>query len=327
MSFSLLGTGSPLLDIQIPVTDEFLARHVPGGKGGMEPVSTEDIDRIIASSPAEPAIFPGGAAGNTIFALSSFQVKCALRGKLGKDKFKDKYFAFAAERNVCTDQLIISDEGKTGCCLALVTDDAERTMRSALGVSLELTESDIENSAFEDYDAVLLEGFMAYSGKLETMVNNAKKHGRFVIFDLASFEIAKKFKELFLTLAPSIDMVVANESEAYAFTGKDNPEEALRELKKFFRSAVVKCGAQGVWFSNSNEEFFVPSHPAKQVVDTTAAGDLWLAGYITGKDRGASEQLAVKCGTLFASKIIAHPGSILTPEDIEELKLSLKEIL
>ena len=97
MSFSLLGTGSPLLDIQLWTTDEFLSKHVPGSKGGMEPISVEDIDRIIAASSAAPSIFPGGAAGNTVFALSSFQVKCALRGKLGDDKYKEKYFELPPE--------------------------------------------------------------------------------------------------------------------------------------------------------------------------------------------------------------------------------------
>ena len=325
MSFSLLGTGSPLLDIQLWTTDEFLSKHVPGSKGGMEPISVEDIDRIIAASSAAPSIFPGGAAGNTVFALSSFQVKCALRGKLGDDKYKEKYFEFCRENQVSTDQLIISGTGSTGCCLALVTDDAERTMRSALGVSLELNSEDIESAAFSDYDAVLIEGFMAYSGILDLMAKCADKHGKFVILDLASFEIAEKFRDLFLSLSPYVDMVVANEAEARAFTGKCVPQESLAELRKHFSTAVVKCGEKGVWFSGNNEEFFVPAYPAEKVVDTTAAGDLWLAGYIYGRDRGVSEQLSVKYGTMFSAKIISHAGSILNQQDIEELKISLED--
>ena len=36
MSFSLLGIGSPLLDILIKADEAFLEKHVPGRKGGME---------------------------------------------------------------------------------------------------------------------------------------------------------------------------------------------------------------------------------------------------------------------------------------------------
>ncbi len=324
MSFSLLGTGSPLLDIQLQVTDEFLREHVPGNKGGMEPVTTEVIDKIVSKSPFRPLFFPGGAAGNTVFALSRFGVKCALRGKLGCDAYKEKYFEFARRHNVDTSQLVISGEGRSGCCLALVTPDAERTMRSALGVSLELNESDIVNAAYSGYDAVLVEGFMAYSGMLELMVKSAKKHNCFVIFDLASFEIAEKFRELFITLMPYIDMVVANSSEAAAFTGKSDPHESLAELKKFVSTAVVKCGADGVLFANDKEEFSIPAYPPERLVDTTAAGDLWLAGYIYGRNCGVSERVAVEYGTMFSAKIIAHSGSVLTDEDIEELKVLLR---
>ena len=327
MAFSLLGTGSPLLDIQIRATDEFLAKHVPGSKGGMEPISVADIDRIIAASFVEPGIFPGGAAGNTVFALSRFGVKCALRGKLGKDKYQEKYFEFCRQNQVNTKELIISDTNSTGCCLALVTDDAERTMRSALGVSLDLSDEDISSASYSEYDAVLVEGFMAYSGKLDVMVRCAKEHGRFVILDLASFEIAEKFRDLFIQLSSMVDMVVANEAEAQAFTGKNNPEDSLAELKKYFSAAVVKCGAKGVWFSGKDEEFFTPAFPVENVVDTTAAGDLWLAGYICGRDRGKSERTAVKYGTVFSAKIISHAGSILTEKDVEELTFLLEDMI
>ena len=319
MSFSLLGIGSPLLDIQQLVSDDFIAINVSGNKGGMEPVSAEEIDNIVSKSGSVPQIFPGGAAGNTIFALSRFGVKCALRGKLGNDKYKEKYFSFAAQNGVDTSQLIISDTGSTGCCLALVTADAERTMRSALGVSLELTCSEISSSAFDDFDAVLVEGFMAYSGQLENMVNFAAEHNKFIIFDLASFEIARKFKPLFSSFSDKISMLVANEQEAMAFTGKECAKEAFDELSSRFPVVAFKRGAEGVWFSRNGEKVSVPAFPAEKVIDTTAAGDLWLAGFIYAKDAGADDRQAVIIGTMFSAKIISHPGSMLTEQDEQEL--------
>ena len=324
MSFSLLGIGSPLLDIQQLVSDDFITNHVSGKKGGMEPLSADEIENIIAKFQTAPQIYPGGAAGNTIFALSNFGVRCALRGKLGSDNFKEEYFSFAGKHNVDTSQLIVSDTGSTGCCLALVTSDAERTMRSALGVSLELTAKEIEDSAFDNYDAVLVEGFMAYSGKLEHMVNCASAHGRFIILDLASFEISVKFKPLFNSFISKISMLVANGSEAMAFTGKNTAIEAFEELRGLFPVVAVKCGADGVLFSRGKEKFSVPAYPAEKVVDTTAAGDLWLAGFICGKNYGQDDFKAVETGTMFSSKIISHPGSVLTGQDVSELKELLR---
>ena len=319
MSFSLLGIGSPLLDIQLKVDDAVLIRHVPGSKGGMEPVTKEEIREMISKAPGSPVFSPGGAAGNTVFALSAFGVEAALFGKLGIDSFAEKYLSFADNCGVDTSQIIRQENGDTGCCLAMITDDAERTMRSSLGVSLDLSCREIENAAFDDYDAVLVEGFMVFSGKLEKMISEAHSRGCFVILDLASFEIASGYRELFLSVSDKVSMVVANEAEAAAFTGKDEPEQSLKELRKIFPAAVVKCGSNGVWFSDKEECFFTPAVPAC-AVDTTAAGDIWLAGFIYARNCGANNAVAVRCGTLFASKIIAHTGSVLNSDDIKSLK-------
>ena len=81
-----------------------------------------------------------------------------------------------------------------------------------------------------------------------------------------------------------------------------------------------------MYFSGYGEEFFVPSSPVDEVVDTTAAGDLWLAGFICGRDRGMPLRKSVECGTLFASKIIRHQGSVLSDDDVAELKISISEM-
>jgi sugar/nucleoside kinase (ribokinase family) len=323
MSFSLLGIGSQLLDILITADEAFLEKHVPGKKGGMEPLESREIERIVDSSGSTPGIYPGGAAGNTVLALSMLGVKTALRGKIARDEMGRRYLEFASRYGADTSNIIISPQGSTGCCLAVVTSDAERTMRSALGVSLELTDREISESDFSSYDAVLVEGFMAYSGVLECMVKSAKNAGKCVIFDLASFEIASKFKPLFLELMPYVDILVANRSEAAAFTGTDDPVKSLAELREIVPCAAVKDGAEGVWFSGYGEEFFVPSIPVADVVDTTAAGDLWLAGFVYGRDKGMTLRKSVWCGTLFASKIIRHQGAVLSSEDVAELKKEL----
>ena len=170
----------------------------------MEPVSKEEIREIISKAPGSPLFSPGGAAGNTVFALNFFGVKCALFGKLGSDSFAAKYLDYAGNCGVDTSQIIRQQNGDTGCCLAMITEDAERTMRSSLGVSLDLSDADIENAAFANYDAVLVEGFMVYSGKLSKIVSEAKKNGCSVILDLASFEIASKYRELFLSISDKL---------------------------------------------------------------------------------------------------------------------------
>ena len=67
--FRLLGVGSPLLDILVPVDDAFL-ETVPGEKGGMVMVEPEFQEEVLRRLPSEPRLVPGGSTGNTIFGLA-----------------------------------------------------------------------------------------------------------------------------------------------------------------------------------------------------------------------------------------------------------------
>jgi hypothetical protein len=68
MSSSILGVGSPLLDVLARVDDTFLSEHIPGSKGGMEMVDSAFQQKVLASLEGNLSKAPGGSAGNTIFA-------------------------------------------------------------------------------------------------------------------------------------------------------------------------------------------------------------------------------------------------------------------
>ena len=322
MSFKFLGVGSPLLDILLPVDEAFLAAHVPGSKGGMEPLSSDGIDLIINSGNTKPLILPGGAAGNTVFALSQMGVDARLFGKIATDERAGIYRRFCRECQVGTDCLCVSDSGSTGCCLVLITPDAERTMRSDLGVSLELTLPELAKADFSRYDAVLTEGFMAYSRIFPELLHRIKASGSYLALDLSSFEVVKQFYcQLDDLVFKYVDLLIANQDEAEAFTGCREPEEIFAELqKRGIRDAVIKCGKNGAYLQVSGERCHVPALPVSPVVDTTAAGDLWCAGYFYGRSDNRSLEECGRLGSAFASEVIRQTGSLLPAGAIEKLK-------
>lgn len=74
-----------------------------------------------------------------------------------------------------------------------------------------------------------------------------------------------------------------NQTEAMAFTGKDNPWSALYALADAVPVAVVTLGAQGAMAvdSETGEEEWVPSLPVT-AYDPTGAGDCFGAAFIVG---------------------------------------------
>jgi sugar/nucleoside kinase (ribokinase family) len=53
----------------------------------------------------------------------------------------------------------------------------------------------------------------------------------------------------------------------------------------------------------------VSAFPVDKVVDTTGAGDLFAAGFLTGLARGADDRTCGRLGALAAAEVIQHLGA------------------
>ena len=97
----VLGVGSPLLDILAPVEESFLAANIDGEKGGMMLTASENIDRVVEMLDHKVDIVPGGAAGNTVFALAELGMPVAMLGKTGCDRYGEIYCGGLQKAGTC----------------------------------------------------------------------------------------------------------------------------------------------------------------------------------------------------------------------------------
>ena len=85
-----------------------------------------------------------------------------------------------------------------------------------------------------------------------------------------------------------------------------------RYMAEGARRVVVKSGAADVVFAdNTGEISALPIPPVDQVVDTTAAGDSFNAGYLAAELNGASIQDAVAAGARLAARVIGARGALV----------------
>ena len=59
---------------------------------------------------------------------------------------------------------------------------------------------------------------------------------------------------------------------------------------------------------------------AKQVIDTTAAGNSFSAGYLAARLQGADVTDAARAGHRLAAAVIQYPGAIIPPSHMPSLK-------
>jgi 2-dehydro-3-deoxygluconokinase len=74
---------------------------------------------------------------------------------------------------------------------------------------------------------------------------------------------------------------------------------------------VVKRGAAGCFLSSAAFTGEVPPTLVAEVVDSTAAGDSFNAGYLAARLFGAEPEAAAQLGGALAARVIAHPGAII----------------
>jgi len=90
---------------------------------------------------------------------------------------------------------------------------------------------------------------------------------------------------------------------------------------------VIKRGAEPTLVGCRGVDWdAVPTEKVARVVDTTAAGDSFAAGYLSQRLGGASPRVAAQFGNHLAARVIAHHGAIIARQDMVDLLLNRKLI-
>jgi len=102
----------------------------------------------------------------------------------------------------------------------------------------------------------------------------------------------------------------------------DTPQDALIHAQSLaIPEVVIKQGAQDTLVrpENTSEWLSIPTLPVKQVIDTTAAGDAFAAGYLSRRLCGANAEISAAFGNALASRVIQHRGALIPPDAFKDL--------
>lgn len=120
---------------------------------------------------------------------------------------------------------------------------------------------------------------------------------------------------------PDIDVYTPNDREAMKLAGTGDLEEAVRFLARYTPHPVVTLGKGGCAYWEDGAIHYAPAVEEFRAVDTTGAGDNFLAGVIYGLLHDEPLGRCVRLGNIFAGKsttAVGCFGAAVTPALIRE---------
>ena len=290
----IVGLGSALVDMLINESDEFV-RRIGVKKGGMTLVAMPDLEKILNQASTKPIVVPGGSACNTAVGIGRLGGQARFVGKRGDDDTGQFFENALAERGV--EPVLMTSSLPTGRVLSIITPDAQRTMITYLGASADTQPEEITQECFADSAVVHVEGYLLFNpGLMRASLKAAKNAGALISLDLASFTVVEQSKAILEEMIEAyVDILIANEDEALAYTGVNDEARALARLARHVNMAVLKVGARGSFIQHENRVCRIPAMGTGTAIDTTGAGDLWASGFLFGLVKGYTHE---KCGRL-----------------------------
>ncbi|MHC4190058.1 MAG: adenosine kinase [Planctomycetota bacterium] len=328
MELDVYALGNALVDIRVQVQDSLLTEL--GLEKGNRYLTERDrqeeiLQMLLASNSLDSArkagklqIAAGGSAANTMHGISQLGGRAGFCGKVAYDSLGALY----AEHMVFNEK---PEQGMTGTCVVLISEDAQRTMLTCLGVSGEIGYEDVDEELLKHSSYIYLEGYLFESERtVQTLLQAvavARKNGVRIALTASDVFCIDRHRDLFLQIIQDdVDLLFANAREARALSRTDNNEAALRVLSDWCENVAVTDGEHGSMVSFNSEVTKITPHIVS-AVDTTGAGDAYAAGLLYGITSGRTVMESGTIASFFSAKVVSQIGPRYSGDIQPELKL------
>ncbi len=311
--FDILGLGNAIVDVIAPSDDDFLVAHGLH-KGAMKLIDEATAEKLYAAM-GQTTVVSGGSAANTIIGAAHLGCRTAFIGKVKADPLGDIFAHDIRSARVAFNSTPAKDGAASARCLVLVTPDGQRTMNTFLGACQNLTPEDVDPELVGQAQIIYLEGYLwdppeAKQAFLKAS-EIARAAGRRVALSLSDAFCVDRYRDEFLRLIRDgkIDILFANERELHALYQTADFDTALGLLRDENILAIVTRSERGSLVVTREETHAVNAFPVETVIDTTGAGDLFAAGFLTGLVKDKDLPDCARLGALAAAEIIQHYGA------------------
>ncbi len=314
-SLGVVAVGNALVDILAEATESFIKEQ--HNKHGMEKGAMILIEEsravdlyTIMSGAIETS---GGSAANTMAGFASFGGNGGFIGKVADDALGKTFQQDLRSQGIQFNTQPLITGAQTGRCMILVTPDAQRTMNTFLGASVELCSDDVDQALIASAQITYLEGYLFDKEQAKhafiQAANYAHEAGHKVALTLSDPFCVDRHRSDFLRLIENhIDILFANEEEIKSLFMQEVFDDAKSAISKHVEIAALTRSEKGIVIVADNKTINIPAEPVANVIDTTGAGDQFAAGFLYGFTENMSFEKCGQLGAIAAAEVIKHIG-------------------
>lgn len=266
-------------------------------------------------------IASGGDALNASINLAKLGIHVGLVGKVGNDALGKYLIGEADCFGVNTGAVLKAEDCATSTSIVLLEESGERHFAYYGKANDSLVEQDIPVNLLESAGIVHIGSAMALesldgSGAAK-LFQRTKSLGKTTSMDVTWDSSGRWLKKIEETLHYT-DIFMPSYNEAQLITGLKQPEQMRGFFQKYgLGILVVKLGAEGCYVTDFNNEYYIKTFKSVKAVDTTGAGDAFVAGFLTGIIKGWDLYECGVLGNATASNCVMEFGATTGTKSLE----------
>lgn len=291
----ILIIGAAILDILVRPADEQVFRTGS--------YAAEDIRMSV-----------GGDALNEATILARMGKTVSLETVLGTDRAGDYLAGHIRDCGIQMPEACVQQNLTTGINVVLVDQGGARHFLTNPHSSLRsLCLSDIRMPFPERAKLICFASIFVFprirAAELRRIFSQAKAQGKLVCADMTKCKNGETLEEMADAFS-YLDYLLPNEEEAMLLTRTDTVEEAADALYSVgVKTVVIKCGARGAYVKTGAEAYRVPAQPDVHAIDTTGAGDSFVAGFLFALSEGKNLRDCVTFANCCGARAVQAMGA------------------
>ena len=271
----------------------------------------------------------GGKGGNAAIALKKLNCDVCFFSCLGNDYDAELIKENLSRYGIDTSNIKISENCKTGAAYIFLEKNGNNRIIVNPGANMDINGADIRNvfkREMADCTHILIQLEISIEAVKE-IISVCNELNIKLVID------AGPIRNISINDLTGAYIVSSNKSELEALVKRklhtlEEIKSAGKELlNNGIKNVLVKMGENGSLFLNSETEIYQKVYKV-DTVDTTAAGDSYMAGFVKSLSEKNSLKEAMNygsiCGAIAVTKIGAVP-SLPSLKDIENFTENLKE--